>query len=193
MSTSKTRTQPHYNWLYWQHYRWHEHTAADCERAVLVRGLCWQRHFTAQRQVEADETGCCSARGARAQPRRSNSRRRHSNSRRRAHLGPVRGSAREREGVRGSAGVPAPPGEPGVGERREAAGAGPGSSWGRGAQLQPARRGRRACGGGHARTGVLRGGARSEYCATAWRTGAAAARGGGAAWELLVPELTPPR
>ena len=41
--------------------------------------------------------------------------------------------------------------------------------------------------------GVVRGGARSEYCATAWRTGAAAARGGGAACELQVPELTPPR
>ena len=101
MSTSKTRTQPHYNWLYWQHYRWHEHTAADCERAVLVRGLCWQRHFTAQRQVEADETGCCSARGARAQPRRSNSRRRRSNSRRRAHLGRVRGRAGRRRLVNG--------------------------------------------------------------------------------------------
>ena len=132
-------------------------------------------HVRTRRQVEADETGCSAGEVHKraAAARRS----------------PVRG----RGPVRGRAGVPAPPGEPGVGERREAAGAGPGSSWGRGAQLQPARRGRRACGGGHARTGVLRGGARSEYCATAWRTGAAAARGGGAAWELLVPELTPPR
>ena len=154
-----------------------------------------------QRGAHAGSERCTSGPGDRWRPMRQAAARerctsaqlRRSNSRRRAHLGPVRGSAREREGVRGSAGVPAPPGEPGVGERREAAGAGPGSSWGRGAQLQPARRGRRACGGGHARTGVLRGGARSEYCATAWRTGAAAARGGGAAWELLVPELTPPR
>ena len=68
----------------------------------------------------------------------------------------------------------------------------PGSSWGQGAQLQH-QGADDACGGGHARTGVVREGARSEYCGTAWRTGAAAARGGGAAWELLVPELTPPR
>ena len=145
-----------------------------------------------QRGAHAGSERCTSGPGDRWRPMRQAAARerctsaqlRRSNSRRRS---PVRG----RGPVRGRAGVPAPPGEPGVGERREAAGAG--SSWGRGAQLQPARRGRRACGGGHARTGVLRGGARSEYCATAWRTGAAAARGGGAAWELLVPELTPPR
>ena len=180
---ARSRTTTGY--ILWQHYRWHEHTAADCERAVLVRGLCWQRHFTAQRQVEADETGCCSARGARAQPRRSNSRRRHSNSRRRAHLGPVRGSAREHS--RGSAGVPAPPGESGVGERREAAGAAQGSA-AAASEARTTRVRRRA----RTHGGAARGCTERILC-DGVAHGCGGRSWGGAAWELLVPELTPPR
>ena len=143
-----------------------------------------------QRGAHAGSERCTSGPGDRWRPMRQAAARerctsaqlRRSNSRRRS---PVRG----RGPVRGRAGVPAPPGEPGVGERREAAGAGQQLGQGSAAAASEARTTRR-----RARTpGVLRGGARSEYCATAWRTGAAAARGGGAAWELLVPELTPPR
>ena len=69
-------------------------------------------HVRTRRQVEADETGCSAGevhkRAAAALQLTT------------TQSSPVRG----RGPVRGRAGVPAPPGEPGVGERREAAGAG---------------------------------------------------------------------
>ena len=87
-------------------------------------------------------------RQAAARERCTSAQLRRSNSRRRAHLGPVRGRGRRRGGLE----VPAPPGEPGVGERREAVGAGPGSARERSCSHQArttrVRRRARAHGGG---------------------------------------------
>ena len=86
-----------------------------------------EAHTPAARGARQDSaTGGRPMRQAAARERCTSAQLRRSNSRRRAHLGPVRGSAMEHS--RGSAGVPAPPGESGVGERREAAGAGQGSA-----------------------------------------------------------------
>ena len=117
-----------YNWHVW-HYRQHEqehtqHTAVS-SRVLTTTGVracpassseahtpAARVHVRTRRQVEADETGCSAGevhkRAAAALQLTT------------TQSSPVRG----RGPVRGRAGVPAPPGEPGVGERREAAGAG---------------------------------------------------------------------
>ena len=145
-----------YNWHVWQSTSrsWSSLSTQQCPHVFSPQQACAPVPPPAARRTRRQRE-CTSGPGDRWRPMRQAAARerctsaqlRRSNSRRRS---PVRG----RGPVRGRAGVPAPPGEPGVGERREAAGAGPGSSWGRGAQLQPARRGRRACGGGHGCAGV---------------------------------------
>ena len=122
---------------------WHTRVAARAGRAHSARSsvlTCSHHNGRArlsrlqQRGAHAGSERCTSGPGDRWRPMRQAAARerctsaqlRRSNSRRRAHLGPVRGSAREHS--RGSARVPAPPGESGVGERREAAGAAQGSA-----------------------------------------------------------------